>query len=52
MYKNIVIIVLLGIVCVYFWGDAPAKECPKPTPRMEGGCVIQKSGDTEIRTCG
>jgi hypothetical protein len=54
MYKNIVIIVLLGIVCVYFWGDAPAKECPveKKTPRWEDNCIIQKSGESEIKTCG
>ena len=52
MFKNVVITLLLMIVFVYFWGDTPSKECPKPTPRMEGGCVIQKSGDSEIKTCG
>jgi len=54
MIKNVVITTLLIIVFIYFWGDIVAKECPveKKTPRWEGNCIIQKSGDTEIRTCG
>jgi hypothetical protein len=52
MFKNIVIAILLTIVAVYFWGDSPAQECPKPTPRMEGGCVIQSTPNGEIKTCG
>ena len=54
MFKNIVIAVLLTTVAVYFWGDSPAQECPveKKTPRWEDNCIIQKSGDREIKTCG
>ena len=54
MIKNIVIAVLLIVVFVYFWGDTPAQECPveKKTPRWEDNCIIQKSGDKEIKTCG
>jgi hypothetical protein len=29
-----------------------AKRCPKKTPRMENGCVIQEVQGREIRTCG
>jgi hypothetical protein len=28
------------------------KMCPKKTPRMENGCVIQEVHGREIRTCG
>jgi hypothetical protein len=54
MYKNILIAVLLSVVVIYFLGDSPAKECPveKKTPRWEDNCIIQKSGDREIKTCG
>jgi hypothetical protein len=54
MYKNIIIALLLAIVAIYFWGDSPAQECPveKKTPRWEDNCIIQKSGDSEIKTCG
>jgi hypothetical protein len=55
MYKNIVIIVLFIIVCVYFWGNSSSKECPKEPyeqNQMVDGCVMQKSGGTWIKTCG
>jgi len=54
MYKNIVIAVLLSVVAIYFFGNIPTKECPveKKTPRWEDNCIIQKSGDSEIKTCG
>jgi hypothetical protein len=55
MIKNIVIVILLSIIAVYFWGDNPIQECfkePYKQNQMVDGCVMQKSGGRWIRTCG
>jgi hypothetical protein len=51
MYKNIGL-GLLFVALVVSFGMRGNKECPKQTPRMEGGCVIQSTPTGEIKTCG
>lgn len=58
MYKNIGIAILFIALILSFSMRNIGRECPRVTVepykqnQMVGGCVMQKSGDNWIRTCG
>jgi pyruvate-formate lyase len=57
MYKNIIIGILLVAVILFFsMSNYEEKDCIKPEPykqnQMVDGCVMQKTGDIWIKTCG